>query len=84
MQRVPKGLVGAFGVSAAVVKGRERRALDRALFNLDTIEDVGRVLKAAMMLNEGESADEAQGYLDRFAPFLGERIEGSNKNLVRS
>jgi adenylate cyclase class IV len=88
VMRVPKQLkdvlVGALGVSVVVTKRRELWTLGRTLFNLDTIEGVGRVFEAEVVLGEGETTDEAQRYLDLVAPFLGERIEGSNEDLLRT
>lgn len=84
--RVPKSLkavlTGALGVSAVVTKRRELWTLPGTLFNLDTIEGVGRVFEAEVVLSHGETTDAARELLELFVPHLGERIEGSNEDLV--
>jgi adenylate cyclase class IV len=75
-------LAGALGISAIVKKRRELWSLKRTLFNLDTIEHVGRVFEAEIVLGPGESGDDALRYLDLLGPYLGEQIEGSNEDLV--
>jgi adenylate cyclase class IV len=85
--RVPKSLkdvlVGALGVSAVVTKRRELWTLPRTLFNLDTVEGVGKVFEAEVVLSDGEPTDAAQELLELFVPHLGDRIEGSNEDLLR-
>ena len=75
-------LSGALGIKAVVTKRRELWTLGRTLFNLDSIVGVGKVFEAEVVLSKGGTADEAQRYLDLLAPHLGERIEGSNEDLV--
>ncbi len=84
--QVPKTLkavlIGALGVSAVVTKRRELWTLPRTLFNLDTIEGVGKVFEAEVVLSEGEMTDAAERYLELFERHLGGRIEGSNEDMV--
>ena len=75
-------LVGALGVSTVVRKKRELWMLGTTRFHLDTVEGVGRVFEVEVVLKDGEIPDDAQRYLRLFEPYLGERIDGSNEDLV--
>lgn len=76
-------LVGALGVKVVVIKRRELWTLPNTLFNLDTIEGVGTVFEAEIVLSDDGTPDQAQRFLDLLEPHLGDRIEGSNEDLVR-
>jgi adenylate cyclase class IV len=84
---VPKNLkevlIGALGVSVIVTKRRELWTLPRTLFNLDTIQGVGKVFEAEVMLSNGEVTDKIRRYVELLESHLGERIEGSNEDLLR-
>jgi adenylate cyclase class IV len=82
-KRLKEVLVGALGVSAIVTKRRELWTLPRTLFNLDTIDGLGKVFEAEVVLRAGETSDEIERYRELFEPYLGERIEGSNEDLLR-
>ena len=77
-------LESTLGVSAVVRKRRERWTLGRTLFNLDTIDGIGTVFEAEVVLSNGGGADEAGEYRRLFGPWLGAPILGSNEDLVSS
>lgn len=75
-------LIGALGVSAIVSKRRELWTLPRTLFNLDTINGIGKVFEAEVIQPRGEVTVEIRSYLDLLERYLGDRIEGSNEDLL--
>ena len=75
-------LVGALGVRTVVRKKRELWMLGTTRFHLDTVEGVGRVFEVEVVLQDGETSDDAERYLRLFEPYLGQRIEGSNEDLL--
>jgi adenylate cyclase class IV len=75
-------LIGALGVSAIVSKRRELWTLPRTLFNLDTIDGIGKVFEAEVIQPRGEVTVEIRSYLDLLERYLGDRIEGSNEDLL--
>jgi adenylate cyclase class IV len=75
-------LVGALGVRTVVRKKRELWMLGTTRFHLDTVEGVGRVFEVEVVLKEDEPFDDAERYLRLFEPYLGQRIEGSNEDLL--
>jgi adenylate cyclase class IV len=75
-------LIGALGVSAVVTKKRELWMLGTTRFHLDTVEGVGRVFEVEVVLKPGEKPDDTQRYLRLFDPYLGDKVDASNVDLV--
>jgi len=73
----------ALGVSAVVRKRRERWHKGDTLFNLDTVERLGTVFEAEVVLMPEDDPDAVVAeYLALFGPYLGEPILGSNEDLA--
>jgi predicted adenylyl cyclase CyaB len=78
-------LDAALGVRAVVNKRRERWGKDNVIFNLDDVESVGRILEVEIRVDQGfDEEAQLQEYLELFGPYLGERIIGSNEDLVET
>ena len=76
-------LDAALGIRAVVRKQRELWRKENAVFNLDTVEDVGQVFEVEVKAVEGTDAEaQVAEYRRLFSPFLGEDILGSNEDLV--
>ena len=78
-------LEAALGVRAVVRKQRELWRKDNIVFNLDTVDGVGRLLEVEVQ----DAADcdidaQLNEYRDLFAPCLGDYISGSNEDLVNA
>ena len=73
----------ALGIRAVVHKNRELWRKDNAIFNLDSVEDIGHVFEVEVQ-HDGVLDIEAQVQECRriFRPYLGQTIEGSNEDLV--
>ena len=76
-------LEGALGVSAVVKKRRELWMLGSTRFHFDTIEGIGKVFEVEVPSEGATRPDDAAPYLRLFEPYLGERIDGSNEDLLR-
>ena len=73
----------ALGIRVIVRKQRELWQQDNTIFNLDTVEGVGQVFEAEVQEWEGRDIDaQLREYRQRFDPYLGKHIEGSNEDLV--
>ncbi len=76
-------LDAALGIRAVVRKQRELWRKENAVFNLDTVEDVGQVFEVEVKAVDGNDAEaQVAEYRRLFSPFLGEDILGSNEDLV--
>jgi adenylate cyclase class 2 len=75
-------LAASVGVSVVVRKRRELWMLGQTRFNLDTIEGVGTVFETEVVLDAEGPSGGAEHYLTLFEPYLGERIDGSNEDLL--
>ena len=77
-------LDAALGVRAVVHNNRKLWRKDNAIFNLDSVEDIGHVFEVEVQ-HDGVRDIEAQvqEYRRIFGPYLGGIIEGSNEDLVR-
>ena len=76
-------LAAALGVRAIVRKQRELWRKDNVVFNLDTVESVGQILEVEVQAQDGCDIDlQITEYQHLFKPCLGERIVGSNEDLV--
>ena len=81
--RIGEMLGAALGVRAVVRKQRELWRKDNVIFNLDTVEGVGRLLEVEVLAEDGCDIDAlAKEYRRLFAPCLGRYISGSNEDLV--
>ncbi len=73
----------ALGVRVIVRKQRELWRQDNTIFNLDTVEGVGQIFEAEVQDREGRDIDaQLREHWQRFDPYLGKHIEGSNEDLV--
>ena len=76
-------LAAALGIKAVVRKQRELWGKDNVVFNLDTVEGVGQLLEVEVQAQDGRDIDlQITEYQRLFKPCLGERIVGSNEDLV--
>ena len=76
-------LDAVLGVRAVVNKQREVWSKDNVVFNLDDVENVGRILEVEIHVEAGFDAEaQLQEYLGLFGPYLGKQIVGSNEDLV--
>ncbi len=76
-------LEAALGISAVVRKQRELWAKDNVVFNLDTVEGVGRIFEVEVQAQDGCDIDlQIAEYQRLFEPCLGNHIVGSNEDLV--
>ncbi len=76
-------LAAALGVNVIVCKQRELWRKDNVVFNLDTVESVGQILEVEVQAQDGCDIDlQITEYQRLFKPCLGERIVGSNEDLV--
>ena len=81
---VGRMLASALGVSAVVRKRREQWHAPRTLFNLDTIEGVGRVFEAEVAADDPAEAEALIAhYRALFGPHLGPPVGTSNEDLLR-
>jgi adenylate cyclase class IV len=76
-------LAKALGVSAIVRKSREQWQLPGVLFNLDTVDGIGRIAEIEVI---AEATADPYGTFrrlgDQLDPYLGEYIEASNVDLA--
>ena len=80
---VGQALASSLGVSAVVRKRREQWASGTTLFNLDTIEGVGRVFEVEVRADEVEqAAARIAEYRALFGPHLGPPVLASNEDLL--
>ena len=76
-------LEAALGIKAIVKKRREVWRQGNAKFNLDTVEGVGKIFEIEVEEVRGSAAQrQLSEYYRRFVPYLGERVNGSNEDLV--
>ena len=81
--QVKEILDAALGIRVIVHKQRELWQMDNTIFNLDTVEGVGQIFEAEVQEQEGRDIDaQLREYWQRFDPYLGKHIEGSNEDLV--
>ena len=81
--RIGDVLEAALGVRAVVRKQRELWRKDNVVFNLDTVEGVGRILEVEVQDADDRDIDaQVTEYRRLFAPCLGRDIVGSNEDLV--
>lgn len=81
--RIGDVLEAALGVRAVVRKQRELWRKDNVIFNLDTVDGVGRILEVEAQDADGCDIDaQVDEYRRLFAPCLGRDIAGSNEDLV--
>ncbi len=80
---VGRMLASALGVSVVVRKRREQWHAHRTLFNLDTIEGVGRVFEAEVAADDPAEADALIArYKELFGAYLGPPVGTSNEDLL--
>ena len=80
---VKDALEAALGIKAIVKKRREVWRQDNAKFNLDAVEGVGTIFEIEVEEIRGSAAQRQLGeYYRGFEPYLGEQVNGSNKDLV--
>ncbi len=73
----------ALGHRAVVRKRRELWRRENIKFNLDTVEDIGRIFEVEAQEMDGHDILGQVGECSRrFGPYLGSRIAGSNEDLV--
>lgn len=78
-------LAAALGIRATVRKRRELWRRDNVVFNLDTVDSVGRIFEVEVQARDGCDIDaRLSAYRRLFAPCLGGDIVGSNEDLVSS
>jgi predicted adenylyl cyclase CyaB len=73
------------GIKTVVVKKRELWKKGKTIFNLDTVEGVGKIFEIEVTTNDkNKKADEKtfNKYKDQFKPHLTKIIKGSNLDLV--
>ena len=76
-------LAAALGVRVIVRKQRELWRKDNVIFNLDNVDGVGQILEVEVQAQDGYDIDaQLAGYIRLFEPCLGDRIVGSNEDLV--
>ena len=76
-------LEAALGVKAIVRKQRELWRKDNVVFNLDTVEGVGRIFEVEVQAQDGCDPDlQLNEYRRLFEPGLAGYISGSNEDLV--
>ena len=76
-------LDAVLGVRAVVRKQREVWRKDNVKFNLDRVEEVGQILEVEILRENGFDVEaQLQEYQQLFWPYLGDRIIGSNEDLV--
>jgi adenylate cyclase class IV len=76
-------LDAALGARAVVRKRRELWRKDNTVFNLDTVEGVGKILEVEVQDREGCEIDsQVAEYHGLLGPFIGRQIAGSNEDLV--
>jgi adenylate cyclase class IV len=76
-------LAAALGIRAVVRKQRELWVKDNVVFNLDTVDGVGRVFEVEVQARVGRDIDlQINEYQRLFEPCLGDQIVGSNEDLV--
>ena len=81
--RIGEALEAALGVRAVVRKQRELWRKDNVIFNLDTVDGVGRILEVEVQDADGCDIDaQVNEYRRLFAPCLGSDIAGSNEDLI--
>ena len=81
---VGRRLASALGVSVVVRKRREQWHAPRTLFNLDTIEGVGRVFEAEVAADDpAETEALIARYRTLFGAYLGPPVGMSNEDLLR-
>lgn len=80
---VGRMLAAALGVSVVVRKRREQWHAPRTLFNLDTIEGVGKVFEAEVAADDPAEADALIArYQALFGAYLGPPVGTSNEDLL--
>lgn len=80
---VGRMLAAALGVSVVVRKRREQWHAPRTLFNLDTIEGVGKVFEAEVAADDPAEADALIArYQALFGAYLGPPVGASNEDLL--
>ena len=80
---VGRMLASALGVSVVVRKRREQWHAHRTLFNLDTIEGVGRVFEAEVAADDPAEAEALIArYRALFGAYLGPAVGASNEDLL--
>ena len=76
-------LNSALGTRAVVRKQRELWEKDNVVFNLDTVQEVGRILEVEVQQKDGYDIDaQVDDYRDLLGPHLGDDIVGSNEDLI--
>ena len=76
-------LEACLGISVVVKKRREIWRKGAAVFNLDTIDNLGKVFELEIEKTT-DVADEVGHYLNLFKAHLGRPIRGSNEDLVKA
>ncbi len=73
----------ALGVRTIVRKRREQWRKGNTLFNLDEVQDVGRIFEVEVQLDDRDDPDhQVSRYRTLFAPHLGDAITVSNEDLT--
>lgn len=76
-------LTTVLGVQTIVHKHREVWRKDNALFNLDTVDQVGQIFEVELELTAmHDHLLQAAQYSQLFKPYLGSAIVGSNEDIV--
>lgn len=72
----------ALGVKAVVSKRRELWKKGNFVFNLDTVETVGRIFEIEMVTGGKEEERKFNEYKKKFLPYLGKIVKTSNLDLT--
>lgn len=78
-------LSNTLGIKAIVVKRREQWKKENTVFNLDTVEKVGKIFEIEITTDpKNLKKDEAifNSYKEKLLPFLTKIVKGSNLDLV--
>lgn len=73
------------GVKAIVVKQRELWKKENTIFNLDTVKDIGKIFEIEVTVNNvTKDKGTFNYYKNKFLPYLGKIVRGSNLDLAHS
>ena len=76
-------LDAVLGIRAVVNKQREIWSKDNVIFNLDDVENMGRILEVEIRVGHGFDVEaQLKEYQELLGPYLGEKIVGSNEDFV--
>lgn len=72
------------GIKAIVIKSRELWKKDNTVFNLDTVQNIGRIFEIEVSVagDADKAKREFNKYREKFLPHLDKIVKGSNLDLV--